>query len=168
LKLGLRIFFKTVSEFFGIPKIVSGFLRSDSSVGVVFENKVGYQNFVNCELVVFVNLSSNLWNVSLWTFDLLWTCYTCELWTCDLWKLVTLWIMNLWSLWTCKLWTCELWTCDPSELVLFSTFDNCDLIILWTRYIEIFSSWYVYRSHFKFWQLPVHFPYELSFPMFSK
>jgi hypothetical protein len=36
---------KTVSEFFGIPKTVSGFSRSDLSVSVFFGNSIGCRNF---------------------------------------------------------------------------------------------------------------------------
>jgi hypothetical protein len=36
---------KTVSEFLGIPKTVSGFSRSDLSVSVFFGNGIGCRNF---------------------------------------------------------------------------------------------------------------------------
>jgi hypothetical protein len=38
---------KTVSEFFGIPKTDFEFFRSDSSVTVFFENRIGFRNFLS-------------------------------------------------------------------------------------------------------------------------
>jgi hypothetical protein len=38
---------KTVSEFFGIPETDFEIFRSDSSVTVFFENRIGFQNFLS-------------------------------------------------------------------------------------------------------------------------
>jgi hypothetical protein len=78
---------------------------------------------------------------------------------------------------------CELWVC---ELVIFMNFLYCELVIfvnflyykfvilvnllyheLWTcDFCDLLSTllycevWYVYRSYFRFWPLPVYFPHQ--------
>jgi hypothetical protein len=44
---GRQVGMKTVSEFFGIPKTDFEFFRSDSSVTVFFENRIGFRNFLS-------------------------------------------------------------------------------------------------------------------------
>jgi hypothetical protein len=113
--------------------------------------------------VIFVNLLCmrivNLW--SLWTCELVIfeNLSTCELWTCDLYELVNCEPVIFGNLPTCGLWTCDFYELVNCELVLFLTCDNCDLVILWTRYIERFSYRHVYRSYFKFRPLLVYFLY---------
>jgi hypothetical protein len=77
----------------------------------------------------------------LWTLSL-WTCYTVNLLYCELVIFVSFLYYKFVIL--VNLLYHKLWTCGPCDLL--STLLYCEV-------------WYVYRSYFRFWPLPVYFPH---------